>query len=179
MARKYTLKYRRRREGKTDYRKRLKLLLSKKPRLVIRKTNKYIIAQIISYHPDGDRVVVQAHSNELSSFGWKLSKKNLPAAYLVGLLIAKKAKGKVSEVVVDIGLYPPIHGSRVFAVVKGALDGGLNINVSEEALPSMERIKGEHIAKYASEHPERFKNEAKQITSMFEQVKQNIEGYNG
>ena len=55
---KYRVPFRRRREGKTDYRKRLKLLLSRKPRLVVRKSLNNIIAQIVEYDEKGDRVVV-------------------------------------------------------------------------------------------------------------------------
>ncbi len=178
----YTVKYRRRREGKTDYKKRLKLLLSKKPRLVVRRTNKYITAQIIEYDPKGDKVIVAAHSKELENYGWKLSKKNIPAAYLLGLLIAKKAKEKnIKEAVLDIGLYAPHHGSRLFAVAKGAIDNGLEINIGEEAIPPEERIKGQHIANYYSSNPHKFNKyksmnlKAEDIEKMFEEVKKKIE----
>ena len=176
----YTVKKRRRREGKTDYRKRLKILSSRKPRLVVRKTNKYIIAQIIMFDPRGDRVIASAHSGELEKYGWKLSKKNMPAAYLLGLLIARKAEGKVNEAILDIGLYPAIHGSRIFAVAKGAIDGGLNINIGEEVLPREDRIKGQHIAKYYESNPDKFNNYKKMglkpgdIEKMFEEAKKKI-----
>ena len=49
----------------------------------------------------------------------------------------------------DIGFHTPVHGSTVFAVLKGALDAGLKVPHSEEALPSEDRIRGEHIASYA------------------------------
>ena len=84
--------FRRKREGKTNYKKRLKILLHRKPRLVIRKSLNSIIAQIVEYNADGDKVVLSAHSKELGKFGWKPNKGNLPSAYLIGLLIGKKAK---------------------------------------------------------------------------------------
>ena len=54
--------YKRKREGKTNYKKRLKLLQSRTTRLVIRKSNKHIIAQLTNYYPDGDKVVVGVNS---------------------------------------------------------------------------------------------------------------------
>ena len=78
-------------EGRTNYRKRLRLLLSNKPRLVIRRSLNKIISQIIEYHPKGDRTLVSCSSNELMKYGWKGGLKNTPAAYLSGLLIGKKA----------------------------------------------------------------------------------------
>src|SRR3989338_9863381 len=83
--------YRRKRESKTDYNKRLKLLASRKPRAVIRFTNRKIIAQIIEFSPQGDLVRAAVSSNSLKEQGWAASHKNVPAAYLTGLLFAKKA----------------------------------------------------------------------------------------
>lgn len=145
--RKYTLPKRRRRKGKTDYRKRLKLLLSRKHRLVVRRSNKYIWAQIIEYSSKGDITLVSAHSKELEKYGWKYGKKNLPASYLVGLLIGKRSLEKgIKEAILDIGLYRNCYGSRLYSLAKGAIDAGLNINVGEVALPKEERIKGRHIS---------------------------------
>ncbi|RLG58710.1 MAG: 50S ribosomal protein L18, partial [Candidatus Hydrothermarchaeota archaeon] len=87
----YRVPFRRRREGKTDYRKRLKLLLSGKPRIVVRKTLKHTIVQVIDFDIKGDRVLVSAHSNELKKYGWQANTGNLPASYLTGLLCGKKA----------------------------------------------------------------------------------------
>ncbi len=111
----YKVPLRRRREGKTNYRKRLKLLLSRKPRLVVRITNRRVIAQIVEYAPEGDRVVVGVDSAMLREYGWKGDLNNTPAAYLTGILIAKKALQKgIGEAVLDIGLHTPTRGSRVF-----------------------------------------------------------------
>ncbi|EEB74031.1 50S ribosomal protein L18 [Thermococcus sp. AM4] len=147
----YRVPFRRRREGKTNYHKRLKLLKSKKPRLVVRKTLNHHIAQIIVYDPKGDRTIVSAHTRELiRDFGWKGHTGNTPSAYLLGLLIGYKAKqAGVEEAILDIGLHPPTRGSSIFAVLKGAVDAGLNVPHSEEIFPEDYRIRGEHVANYA------------------------------
>ena len=148
----YNVPYRRRREGKTDYHRRKKLLISGLPRLVARKTNKHIIAQIVEASIEGDRVLASAHSSELrKKFGWLGSLKNLPAAYLTGLLCGYRAlKRNVKKAILDIGLQTPSKGARVFAVMKGCIDAGIEIPHGEEILPSEERIKGQHISDYAS-----------------------------
>ena len=148
----YNVPYRRRREGKTDYHRRKKLLISGLPRLVARKTNKHIIAQIVKASIEGDRVLASAHSSELrKKFGWLGSLKNLPAAYLTGLLCGYRAlKRNIKKAILDIGLQTPSKGARVFAVMKGCIDAGIEIPHGEEILPSEERIRGQHISDYAS-----------------------------
>jgi large subunit ribosomal protein L18 len=147
----YRVPLRRRREGKTNYYKRRKLILSGKPRLVVRVLSRVAVVQLVKAHPRGDITLVSAHSNELRRYGWKASRKNTPALYLLGLLAALKARKKgIAEAIADIGLHRPVRGARVFAAVKGAVDGGLSIPVGEEVLPSEDRIRGEHIAKYAA-----------------------------
>lgn len=151
----YKVPFRRRREGVTNYYKRRKLILSGKPRLVVRKTNRYIIAQIVKAEPKGDVTLVAAHSGELRKYGWKAGTKNTPAAYLLGLLIGFKALERgITEAVLDIGLHRATPGARVFAVAKGAIDAGLKVPMGEEVLPSDERIRGAHIASYAAALPE-------------------------
>jgi large subunit ribosomal protein L18 len=164
---KRTIPYRRRREGKTNYKKRLALLKSRKLRLVIRKFNKNIIAQIIEYHPEGDRVIASSHSNELEKYGWKFNKGNIPAAYLVGLLIGKKAKGK--EAILDLGLQSPVKGGRLYAALKGVIEGGLKINAEEKIFPKQERIEGKHITGY-----EKNKINDKDFEKQFKEAKENI-----
>ena len=147
----YRVPLKRRREGKTNYYKRRKLILSGKPRLVVRVLSRVAVVQLVKAHPRGDITLVSAHSNELRRYGWKASRKNTPALYLLGLLAALKARKKgIAEAITDIGLHRPVRGARVFAAVKGAVDGGLSIPVGEEVLPSEDRIRGEHIAKYAA-----------------------------
>lgn len=163
----YKMPFRRRREGKTNYKKRLKLLLSGKPRLVVRKSLKYIRAQIIVFDEKGDRTLAAASSRELKKLGWKFACDNLPAAYLTGLIIGKKALKKgIEKAILDMGLYPSTKGSRIYAVVKGAIDAGLKVPCSEEVLPSEERIRGEHIANFL----EKFKD----IPQEFEKMKEKI-----
>ena len=143
--------YRRKREGRTNYKKRLILLKSRMPRLVIRKTNNQVIAQIVEYSPDGDKVLVATSSLALKKLGWNYSCKNMPACYLAGFLLGKKAKDKkVSGAIVDFGLQSNIPGSKLYAVVKGAKDSGLDIPADEKVLPKNERLSGEHISSYYS-----------------------------
>lgn len=145
----YKMPFKRRRLGKTDYQKRLKMLTSKKLRLVVRKSLKYITAQIVEFTKEGDKTLVSATSKELKKHGWKFATDNLPAAYLTGLLIGKKASQKgVKEVILDSGLYPSTKGSRIYAVVKGAVDSGLKVPISEDIFPKEDRIKGLHVQKF-------------------------------
>ena len=134
---------RRRIENKTNYHKRLILLKSKSPRLVIRKTNKYIILQIIESTDAQDKVVCSVNTRDLLKDNWPKDKagslKSLSAAYLAGFLLGKKAKIK-GRVVLDTGLTPSTKGSRIYAAVKGISDAGIEINFDEEMVPSKERI---------------------------------------
>ena len=169
MARKNkrTVQYRRRREGKTNYKKRLSLLKSRSLRLIIRKFNKNTIAQLIEYHPEGDKVIASSNSRELVKYGWKLNRGNIPSAYLVGLLIGTRAKGK--EAIVDLGLQRPLKCGKLYAVLKGAIDGGLKIEADESIFPSKERIEGKQITSY-----EKNKIEEKDFEKQFNEVKQKI-----
>jgi len=140
------MKLKRRQNGKTDYNRRLSLLRSKTPRLVVRKRANTIIAQVVAYDSKGDRVLASAFSKELEKLGWPHSKKNIPAAYLTGLLCGKKASERqIKKAVLDVGLKTPEHGTRTYAVLKGAVDGGLEVACNESAFPTEERIKGKHI----------------------------------
>ena len=158
----YTVPYRRRREGKTDYKLRKKLIISKMPRLVVRKTNKHIITQLVEATVIGDIVITSAHSQELrKKYGWLGDLNNLPAAYLTGLLCGLRAVDKgVKKAILDIGLHTPSRGAAVFAAMKGFVDAGVEVPHNESILPDESRIRGEHIAKYAemlsSEKPEEY-----------------------
>ncbi len=133
---------RRRKESKTDYKARFNLLKSEKPRLVVRKTNRYIIAQVVESDIARDKVITQANSKELLSKGWPKEKsgslKSLQAAYLTGLMLGKKSKSK--DLILDFGLQRIVHGSRLLAVLKGAIDAGAKISHKKEVLPSEERL---------------------------------------
>jgi large subunit ribosomal protein L18 len=178
----YVVQFRRKREGRTDYKQRLDLLKSRGSRLVARKSNARMLTQIIDYSEDGDKVILCADSNELKKYGWKYSGTSIPAAYLTGFLCAKKAiaKGK-TKAIMDIGLQVSVNGSRLYAVLKGAIDGGLEIPADESVFPDENRLKGQHIADYAqSEAAPKFTGykkagaDPKDIPSAFEEVKNNI-----
>jgi large subunit ribosomal protein L18 len=145
----YFVPFRRRREGKTDYYQRTRLVVSDVPRMVVRKTNRHIIVQLVTAEMDGDRTLVAANSAELEKYGYKGSTSSTPAAYLTGMLFAVKAKKAQHEsAILDIGLNRATPGARVFAALKGAVEAGLEIPHGEEILPSDERAKGAHIAAY-------------------------------
>lgn len=145
----YFVPFRRRREGKTDYYQRTKLIVADVPRMVVRKTNRHIIVQLVTAELDGDRTLVAANSAELEKYGYKGSTSSTPAAYLTGMLFAVKAKKAQQEsAILDIGLNRATPGARVFAALKGAVEAGLAIPHGEEILPSDERAKGAHIAAY-------------------------------
>ena len=185
----YTVQFRRKREGSTDYRKRLKIVVSNKPRMVARKSLAGIQAAIIEYRKEGDMTKAAAHSSQLKKIGWKYGTGNLPAAYLVGFLLGKKAKdAKIKEAILDIGLNKSVKGSRIYALLAGALDAGLSIPHNDEVLPSKDRISGKHIAAYADKlkadskaYKKQFeaylKNNAEpaNIVKNFEETKKNIE----
>jgi len=146
----YTVRYRRIREQKTDFKTRLKLLLSNTPRLVVRCQTNSIRVQIVEYTPTGDKLLAAADSHELRKLGWNFTGGNMPAAYLVGYLAATKAKkNKVRKAIVDTGLSLVLKKTRLFAAIKGALDAGLEVPCSKEALPSEERCLGQDIENYA------------------------------
>jgi len=140
--------FRRRRQGKTNYSKRLAMVKHDKTRVVIRKTNKHIYIQGIIFQKQVDQTIVSAQSKELVKLGWKSGLKNTPAAYLTGYLFGKKAgKKDLKEGICDIGFRSPVHGSVCFAALKGALDAGISIPFEEKALPKENRLNGEHINK--------------------------------
>jgi large subunit ribosomal protein L18 len=143
---------RRRREVRTDYHQRLRLLKSGKPRLVARKSNKHVTAQLVTPSPDGDVTNASAHSGDLAEYGWEAPTGNLPSAYLTGLLAGKRAlDAGVEEAVLDIGLNTPTPGSKVFAIQEGAIDAGLEIPHNDDVLADWQRNRGEHIAAYAEQ----------------------------
>lgn len=159
--------FRRRREGKTDYKRRLALLKSGKHRLVVRKSLKYIRTQIIEFDEASDKTIVAVSSDALPKMGWKFACDNAPAAYLTGLLIGRAAKNKkIDKAVADVGLQSPTKGSRVYAAVKGAIDAGLDIPCDTKMFPSEERISGKHIAAYNKKF--------KELPEQFEKIKQKI-----
>lgn len=170
----FQVKFRRRREGKTDYRQRKRLVaqdknkyFSPKFRLVVRFTNSDIIAQIVEARISGDFVHACAYGHELTRYGMNAGHTNYAAAYAVGLLIARRINSKfgladkyvgneqpngedynVEELeegprpffaLLDVGLRKTTTGNKVFAALKGATDGGIEIPHSEKRFVGFEK----------------------------------------
>ncbi len=140
------MKFKRRRLGLTNYKRRLALVKGNMDRVVVRKTNKRIIGQVVSYEEKGDKIKACADSNDLvKAYGWP-SRTNRPTAYLTGLLLAKKSKDK-KEVVLDIGIVAPVRNSIPFIFAKGCMDGGLKLKGTLDI--DMKMLDATQIAKYA------------------------------
>lgn len=164
MKTKKWVEYRRKREGKTDYRLRLKLVKSEKLRLVVRKSLKNIMVQAIEYQPNGDRTLLSVNSRELEQYGWKGYRKNVPAGYLVGYLFGIKAKkAKIGTLILDQGLYVSRKGTVIYSVLKGVVDAGVEIPHNEEIFPDEERIKGKHISENIEKMVEETKNNIQKV----------------
>jgi large subunit ribosomal protein L18 len=144
---------RRRREGKTNYQRRLKLVLSNKLRLVIRSSVRSIIAQIVEAKLEGDKIIVTADSKQLLKlYKWPYNPANTSSAYLTGYLcgmLAKKAG--VEECILDIGIM--CHKNKVLAAFKGFIDSGVNVPFGDKFFENAHldnRVTGEHIKNYAT-----------------------------
>ena len=157
---KHKVGYRRRREGVTRFSKRLPLIKSGKPRIVVRKSNRNIVVQFVEFSEKGDRTAFTFNSGHLKKlFKWP-SARNAWTAYLAGLYAGKEASKKgVKEAVPDIGRHTPSKGNIVFAAIKGAADAGIKCSFSEDVVP-MDKI---------SAPPEKIK-------AQFEEVKKKIAG---
>ena len=158
----YRRPFRRRAEGKTDYQKRLRLLKSRKLRLVVRASNNHVRVQIVESKIGGDKVLISAFSKELTSkFEWTANTGNIPAAYLTGYLAGLRAKkNKIEEAILDLGMF--YHRTRVLAAFKGVIEAGIEIPHREEFFTDDigEKINGSQIEKYAKllkkDEPERY-----------------------
>merc|ERR1711862_237216 len=108
-------------------------------------------------------VVAAAYSHELPRYGVKVGLTNYAAAYCTGLLLARRILQKFSldsvykgndnidgtmycvededgapgafRACLDVGLARTSTGAKVFAALKGAVDGGLDIPHSERRFP--------------------------------------------
>lgn len=132
---------RRRSEQKTDYKARFNLLKSGRNRVIIRKTNQYVIVQVVSSTIAQDKVICGVSSKDLITEGWpekkKGSLKSRGAAYLTGMLLAREAASAgVTEAIIDLGMHRNIKKGRIYAVVKGMIDNGMKVPFNPEALPS-------------------------------------------
>ncbi len=143
----YRVPFRRRREGRTDYRIRLALLRSGRARAVVRFTNRRVLVSVTAYDASGDRVVASATSPELATVGFPDAHlASTPAAYLTGYLAGLRAKAAgTTEAVLDAGLRHPTHGGRLLGALKGLLDAGLTIPHGSEGIPGADRINGQHL----------------------------------
>ncbi len=126
------------------------MLLASTPRLVVRLTNTQVIAQLISFSPQGDKVIAAVNGKHLRDAGWTYSGKNIPATYLTGLLIGKMAlKTGSKKGIFDTGVVTPLKGGRLFAFLRGVLDAGFSVPHGEEKIfPSSERLSGKHIVDF-------------------------------
>jgi large subunit ribosomal protein L18 len=173
----YTVPMRRRREARTDYHQRLRLLKSGKPRLVARKSNSQVRAQLVVTGPEGDETVASARAADLEEFGWEAPTGNMPAAYLTGLLAGRRAlEAGVEEAVLDIGLNSPTPGSKVFAVQEGAIDAGLEVPHNDDVLADWSRTRGEHIAEYAEQQDGLYSGEfdATDLPAHFDETRERL-----
>jgi len=162
----YQVKFRRRREGKTDYYARKRLVVqvknkynTPKYRMIVRSSNTDICCQIAYARLEGDIVICAAYSHELPRYGVKVGLTNYAAAYCTGLLLARRVLTKFSLDTVYEG--NTSTGAKVFAALKGAVDGGLDIPHSEKRFPGYDseskelnadvhrqHIFGLHVANY-------------------------------
>uniref|UniRef100_A0A646QHP8 Large ribosomal subunit protein uL18 n=1 Tax=Hemiscolopendra marginata TaxID=943146 RepID=A0A646QHP8_9MYRI len=99
----FQVKFKRRREGKTDYYARRKLVIQDKNkyntpkyRMIVRCTNRDIICQIAYARIEGDVIVCAAYSHELPRYGVKVGLTNYAAAYCTGLLLARRLLKKLN-----------------------------------------------------------------------------------
>jgi len=143
--------FRRKMENRTNYRKRRKMILSRKPAMYVKISNKNIYAQVLVPAVVGDRTVVQANSKELQKAGWAYGRKNFPSAYLVGLLMGRRAlKAGLNEVLFYSGTNVFRAKTRLTGVIRGAVEAGLKVRCDDEIFPEDDAVNGERIVKYAA-----------------------------
>ena len=154
---------------RTNYRKRLELLKSGIPRLVVRKTDNSVIAHVVEFGESGDKTIAMVRGTDLKKFGWELSSKNSPASYLVGYLLGKKSN--IKEVILDKGNRTLKENSFIYYVLKGLSDFGVNVH-SDNIKIDEKRLYGEHISGY---YPDRKGN---QFSAAGEKIKNIREDFN-
>lgn len=213
----FQVKFRRRREGKTDYYARKRLVTQRKNkyatpkwRLVVRITCSRIIAQFVRTTLQGDIVKTQADSSELKKWGLTAGLNNFSAAYCTGLLAARRLLAvldkenaernisyKMSDLFnmkpetdgtyfnfeellqskggadcrpfrayLDVGIRRTTVGNKVFAALKGAVDGGVDIPHKEKVFPKgktgtelRDRIFGKHVSNYMEHYKANRRND--------------------
>ncbi|MEX0921035.1 MAG: 50S ribosomal protein L18 [Candidatus Pacearchaeota archaeon] len=153
----------RRREGKTNYKKRIALLKSGLPRIVFRKTNRYILSQYITSKEAQDKVIENITSKKLLDYGWPENKEgslnSIPASYLTGFLFGKIIqKKKLKTPILDPGMVRIIYGNKFFSFIKGLKESGVEVKCDEKSFPSEERVRGKHLKEDFSETFEKIKS---------------------
>jgi len=183
----YQVKFRRRREGKTDYHARKKLVIqaknkynTPKNRLIVRISNKDVTAQIAYARIEGDIVISAAYSHELPKYGVTCGLTNYAACYCTGLLLARrtlatfnladKYEGQVEvdgqmfsvednengpgafRAHLDVGLARTTTGAKVFAVMKGVNDGGIDVPHSDKRFPGYDEENSEFSHEVLRDH---------------------------
>lgn len=148
--------FHRRKLGKTDYGKRKKLLRGNSPRIVFRRTNRYVIAQYITTKEAKDSIEIGVTSKNLEKYGWPKefegSLRSITASYLTGILIGKKILKEKKEIpVFDLGMISSAHKTRPYAFLKGLVDAGLKISHDKKVFPEEDRIEGKHLKENFSE----------------------------
>lgn len=144
----YTAVLRRNRQNRTNYRKRTAILIGRHSFVSITVSNQNVMAQVLKPRATGDIVVTAVHSRELLKYGWKGSMNSMPSCYLTGLLLGIRTLEKgMNNLVLYTG--KGSFTTRVASCLKGIIDAGVSIPVSEVSLPKIERLNGEHIAQYA------------------------------
>jgi len=192
----FQVKFKRRRQGKTDYYARRRLVVqdknkynTPKHRLIVRITNKDIICQVAYARIEGDVIICAAYAHELPHFGIKAGLTNYAAAYSTGLLLARRLLKKLNldgiykgveeangedyfvedvdgkpgafRAYLDVGLARTTTGARLFGVMKGAVDGGIDIPHNNKRFPGYDseakefhpdihrkHIMGTHVSDY-------------------------------
>jgi len=166
----YRVHFRRRREGRTDYRVRLKLLKSGRTRAVVRISERRVRVSLVTFDPTGDRVVAAADSSELGGIAFPASSlASTPAAYLTAYLAGLRAKASgTEEAVLDLGIRHPTAGGRLSAALKGLLDSGLDIPHGDEGFPKADRLNGSHLPTALPQPPESYKQKLPGLVSRAE-----------
>merc|ERR1719209_1731209 len=131
----FQVKFRRRREGKTDYFARKRLVVQDKNkyntpkyRMIVRSSNTDVTCQIAYARLEGDIVICAAYSHELHRYGVKVG--------LTMYAVEDNDDGPGAfRACLDVGLARTSTGAKVFAAMKGAVDGGLDIPHSEKRFP--------------------------------------------
>ncbi|MFO8020338.1 MAG: 50S ribosomal protein L18 [Promethearchaeia archaeon] len=169
----YRRPFRRRVEGKTNYHRRLKLIKSRKLRLVIRVSSNHARVQVVKSKIGGDEVLVSAFSKELvNDYGWDANTGNIPAAYLTGYLAGKRAQEEgIEEAILDLGLF--YHRNRVLSAFKGFLESKILVPYREDFFPDglKDQIDGAHIQNYAKTLKNSDKEEYEEVFSGYLQEK--------